>query len=49
MYVVQSLERSPKEDQQHASPGKDDEEHDVDEAALDERIMRAVANTLPKT
>jgi hypothetical protein len=31
---VQSLERSPEEQQQHASPGEDDEEHDVDEAAL---------------
>jgi hypothetical protein len=34
MYVVQSLERSPEEGQQHASPEEDDEEHDIDEAAL---------------
>jgi hypothetical protein len=34
MYVVQSLERSPEEEQQHASPREDDEEHDVDEATL---------------
>jgi hypothetical protein len=34
MYAVQSLERSSKEEQQHTSLGEDDEEHDVDEAAL---------------
>jgi hypothetical protein len=34
MYIMQSLERSPEEEQQHVSPGEDDEEHDVDEAAL---------------
>jgi hypothetical protein len=32
MYDMQSLERSPEEKQQHASPGEDDEEQDVDEA-----------------
>jgi hypothetical protein len=32
MYTVQSLERSPEEEQQHASPEEDDEEQDVDEA-----------------
>jgi hypothetical protein len=34
MYVVKSLERSPKEGQHHASPREDDEEQNVDEAAL---------------
>jgi hypothetical protein len=34
MYAVQSLERSPEEEQQHASPREDDKEHDVDEATL---------------
>jgi hypothetical protein len=48
MYAVQSLERLPKEEQQHASPGADDEKTDVDEAVLVERVKRAVANTLPK-
>jgi hypothetical protein len=34
MYAVLSLERSPEEEQQHASPEEEDEEPDVDEAAL---------------
>jgi hypothetical protein len=34
MYAMQSLERSLEEEQQHTSPGEDDEEQDVDEAAL---------------
>jgi hypothetical protein len=34
MYAVQSLERSSKEEQQHTSLGADNEEQDVDEAAL---------------
>jgi hypothetical protein len=33
MYVMQSLERSPKEEQQHALSGEDDEDQDVDKAA----------------
>jgi hypothetical protein len=35
MYIVQSLERSSEEEEQHTSPGNDDEEQNVDEAALD--------------
>jgi hypothetical protein len=30
MYVVQSLERSPEDEQQHASPEEDDEKQNVD-------------------
>jgi hypothetical protein len=48
MYAVQSLERSSKEEHQHASPGEDDEEPDVNEAVLVERVKQAVVSTLPK-
>jgi hypothetical protein len=34
MYAVQSFEWSPEKEQHHASPREDDEEHDLDEAAL---------------
>jgi hypothetical protein len=33
MYAVQSLEQSPEEEQQLASPGEDDKQQDVDKAA----------------